>query len=172
MEEELIEPHPLWKRILIIVIGLFLLGLILSYFLLSYPIFPILESLLESKNSEDNKITLDNLEIIFEGNTFDQLHTLYHSNQSVEFAACLNGEKQGNQYLINQVFEPEISSQTFNHVSFKPCPTNSLILLHSHPYRRCIASEQDLITLEEIKQENPDILMVIMCEPNRFSVYG
>ena len=168
---ELIEEHPLWKRIMIIIIGLFLLSLMFSYFLFSYPLFPIFESLLESRNSENNEISLDDFSIVFLDDILVEIQEEYQKNQKVEFAVCLLGEKNNENYNIKKVHYPEIYSQSFNHVSFQSCPDESLIILHSHPFRRCIASQQDIITLEETKSRNKDFLMVIMCEPNRFSVY-
>jgi hypothetical protein len=170
LEEEFLEDSK-WKKIFVKVSSIFLLLLILSYFLVSYPLFPILESIFESETSKENKIVVGNLSVDFNEASYLAVQELYKQDQSVEFAACLTGKKEFNAYSISEVYQPEIIEQTFNHVSFKSCDKNTLILLHSHPYRRCIASEQDLITLNRTKQNNPDILMVIMCEPNRFSIY-
>lgn len=159
------------KRIYIILLGLFLLILLLSYFLISHPIYPILESLFESKLSHGDKILLDNFSIIFEGETYKTLQELYYSDQSNEFAACLIGYKN-NDYIITSLYIPETIDQSFNHVKFRPCSDDTLILLHSHPFRRCIASEQDLNLLNETKKSNPNLLIIIMCEPNRFSIYS
>ena len=170
LEEEFLEDSK-WKKVSIIVISFFLLLLILSYFLVSYPLFPILESISESETSKDNQIKVGQISIIFNEESYSNLQTLYKKDQSVEFAACLAGKKEGKTYSATEVYQPEITDQSFNHVNFKPCGQDAIILLHSHPYRRCIASQQDLITLNQTKQINPNILMVIMCEPNRFSIY-
>lgn len=160
-----------WKRFFILITGIFLITLILSYLLISYPIFPILESLFESHISQDNKINLDNFSILFKNNTFEQLQELYYSNQSKEFAVCLLGEKEKD-YTIDRIYVPEILEQSFNHVKFRSCSDDTLILLHSHPFRRCIASEQDLRLLNETKQLSNQSIIIVMCEPNRFSVYS
>lgn len=170
LEGEFLEDSK-WKKVLVGAISVFLLLLILSYFLVSYPLFPILESVFESETSKDNQILIDDLSIIFNEKSYSDLQLLYKKDQSVEFAACLIGEKDRKEYSITEVYQPEMTDQSFNHVSFKPCKQGDLILLHSHPYRRCIASQQDLITLNKTKQTNSNILMIIMCEPNRFSVY-
>jgi len=161
------------KRFLVISISLFLITLILSYFLISYPIYPILESLFESKTIDNNRIILDNnTSLTFINNTYNILKNLYYENQSVEFVSCLLGSKNGKEYKINYLIIPSIIDQSFNHVQFEKCPPDTLAIIHSHPFRRCIASEQDLVTLEELKERNHDILMVIMCEPGRFTIYG
>jgi len=159
------------KKIILILLNLFLLFLLLSYFLLSSSLFPILESLFESKTAEKNKIILDEFSIHFKDKVYKELQEDYYTNQAVEFAACLKGEKEGRDYMVNEIYLPRMTEQSFNHVTFNSCSEDTLILLHSHPYRRCIASQQDLITLEKAKIMNEDRLMVVMCEPDRFSVY-
>nr|MBA4405183.1 hypothetical protein [Nanoarchaeum sp.] len=160
-----------WNRFFIFFIGIFLIILILSYFLISYPLFPILESLFESRISQDNKIILDNFSIIFKNDTYRELQELYYSNQSTEIAVCLIGEKKID-YFIYSLYSPETIEQSFDHVRFKSCTDDTLIILHSHPFRKCIASEQDLKMLNETKQSNNQSIIIIMCEPNRFSIYS
>jgi proteasome lid subunit RPN8/RPN11 len=168
--DELEEKESIFKKILVVLVAIFLLFLVLSYILASYPLFPIIASLSESKIAENETIKLEDFSIIFTEGTYEELQEIYHLDQSVEMAACLKGE-YNQDYIIDEVYQPEIFEQTFNHVSFKACSQDTLILLHSHPFRRCIASSQDLQTLENIKQRNPDSIMVIMCEPDRFSIY-
>lgn len=169
--EEEIQEFEKESRLKKIFISFFLLFLILSYFLVSPSIFSILESLFESNTVEGNTIILEDYIIIFTGNTYDDLQKNYYKNQSVEFVACLEGKKEAKEYTIQRIYLPEIFDQSFDHISFKPCSETTIALLHSHPYRRCIASQQDLITLNNLKEINPERLMVIMCDPNRFSVY-
>ncbi|MBT6995568.1 hypothetical protein HN865_05340 [Candidatus Woesearchaeota archaeon] len=160
------------RKILTIIGGLFLLFLLTSYFLLGSSLFPILESVFESRESKDNVIKIDeDTSIVFEGDTNSHLQQIYFQDVSKEFAVCLFGEKESETYYVKEIFIPEIIEQSFNHVRFKSCPKETLILLHSHPFRKCIASEQDLTTLENLKQNNNQSLIVIMCEPNRFSIY-
>ena len=111
------------------------------------------------------------MNIIFEEKILEQIQAIYLQNQEVEIVACLAGQKDGEDYQIDEFYVPHTTDQTFDHVSFEPCSQETLILLHSHPYKRCIASEQDIETRDEIKQENQHALMIIMCEPDRFSVY-
>jgi hypothetical protein len=155
------------------IIGIFLFLLIISYFLLSQAVFPLIESMAESRSSVNNTIYVNpSMSIIFKGETYGALQKIYFENTSVEFVVCLFGEKKINNYIISELFIPEIIDQSFNHVSFKSCPKETIILLHSHPYRRCIASNQDLKTLEFLKNNNNHSLIMIMCDENRFSTYS
>ena len=173
METNDFEKPSKLSKIITALVGIFLLILFTSYFLLGSSLFPILESIFESKEAKDNMIKIDkNTSIIFEGDTYSDLQNIYFEDVSKEFAVCLFGEKKSGIYSITEIFIPEIIEQSFNHVRFKSCPKETIVLLHSHPYRKCIASEQDLITLENIKQNNNQSLIVIMCEPNRFSIYS
>lgn len=165
-----IEEEPRWKKLVIGMLAIFLLFLITSYILASYSIFPIIASLSESQIADNKTITLDTFSVIFTGNTYEQLQEYYHRDLSVEMVACLKGNLNNN-YTINEIYQPEIIEQTYSHVSFKPCSEDTLILLHSQPFRHCIASQQDLFTLDSIKERNTNSIMVIMCEPDRFSVY-
>jgi hypothetical protein len=170
IEEHNLEEDSKWKKIGVGGLAIFLLILVTSYILASYPIFPIIASLSESQTANNKTINLDTFSIIFTENTYEQLQGYYYKDLSVEMVVCLKGVK-GEDYLINEIYQPEIIEQAHNHVSFKPCSEDTLILLHSHPLRHCIASQQDLLTLSSIKEKNQNSIMVIMCEPDRFSVY-
>ena len=158
------------KKILIILMAIFLIFLITSY-IVGGNLLQILESLSESKKAENKIIYADNIIINFQENTYEKLQELYLNNQDVEIVACLKGEKINEIYEIKELFIPKISEQTVSHVSYNPCPNSTLITLHSHPYKRCIASQTDINNLKEVKQRNLNTLMVIMCQPDRFSVY-
>ena len=174
-EQELLDKKPSKiKKVIVIFIGFFLLILMVSYFY-SFPLFDIISSRLESKPILNNTINLDNISIIFSDDSFTLLQEIYFNNQKTEFSACLSGKKSIADkiiYDITSLYEPKIYSRSLTHVSFKPCSQETLIILHSHPYKRCLASGTDLETLEKTKELNQDVLMVIMCEPSRFSVYS
>src|SRR3989344_6667078 len=159
------------RKVAIIIGGVILSLLIVSLIVVSYPISDIIKGQLESIPWQGNKIILENFTIIFKGETQRQLSVIYSREQKVEFSACLIGEKREDRYLISSLYLPE-QTAVFNHVSFEPCHEDTLIMLHSHPYKSCLASETDLETLRKSKDFNQNMLMVIMCEPDRFSVYG
>ena len=170
IEDYEIEVTSKWKKISIAILAIFLLLLITSYILASYPIFPIIASLSESQMANNKTITLDTFSVMFTGDTYEELQEYYNKDLSVEMVVCLKGTTEED-YIIDEIYQPEIIEQTYNHVSFKPCSEDTLILLHSHPFRHCIASQQDLITLASLKEKNQKSIMVIMCEQDRFSIY-
>lgn len=169
------QENPYWqktKRLLITLMGIFIIFLFLSYFWSSFPLSTILSGKLESKPVQDNKIILPNATIIFENDTLTLLQQQYFSVQKTEFSLCLLGDKINSDYHITSFYPPVTLKQTFNQVVFEPCSKDTLVMLHSHPYKSCLGSEQDLQTLKETQKSNPDTIMIIMCEPGRFSVYG
>ena len=166
------EPKPSpWKNVAVIGIGFLLILFILSLVFVDYPISTIIRGQLESNPLERNAIVVENFSIIFDTLTRDQLLDIYHKEQQVEFSVCLLGYKEGNDYFIDHLYLPK-QTATFSHVSFEPCREDTLIMLHSHPYKSCLASETDLKTLQKSQDTNPELLMVVMCEPSRFSVYS
>jgi proteasome lid subunit RPN8/RPN11 len=165
------EEHSKFKKVFVFVAGLIMILLMLSFVLVSYPIGNIILGQLESDQLNGNRIDLDEFSIIFENGTEKEIKEIYFSEQKIEFSLCLLGRKQGNNYHINSFLKPNQVGR-FNHVSFEPCPSDTLILFHTHPYKSCIASSTDINTLEKSKEKNSDVIMVIMCEPERFSVYG
>lgn len=170
--EEIPEKQPSKiKRIFLLIIGVLLIGLMLSYVFVSFPIGSIIQGRQESTLLENNMLLSEEISLLFINGTADQLEQFYLEEQEVEWSACLQGEKQESWYIISALYQPEMFSQTFNHVTFAPCSEDSIIFLHSHPYKSCLASDTDLATLEKIQEKSPDTVMVIMCEPKRFSVY-
>jgi len=123
---------------------------------------------------EDGKIFPD---YIFENNTqiiLEQIYTQEQEQNLVETSVCLSGYTQDNnsKYYISSLFYPEIYEQSFNHVNFESCPNDTLIMLHTHPYKRCLASKTDIKTLNNVKKNSPNTIMIVMCENNKFSVYS
>ncbi len=165
--------NPLLKRIFLICISLFLILLMTSYIFASYPIGNIIGGKLESSPIENGIIELEEFQILFDKETLNHLKKIYKNEQKVEFSVCLSGKILNKEtYYITSLYQPKMYQQTFNHVSSAPCPKDSLIMLHSHPYKSCLASQTDLDTLSESKSINQNIIMVIMCELERFSVYN
>ena len=164
-------PESRFKKFFIFVVGVLLVILMVTYIFASYPLSSIIKGQLESTPLQENVLMLDDFSIYLENGTSEALQDIYFAEQKVEFSVCLQGEKKGADYYIISLYEPVMHEQSFAHVSFEPCSEDSLMLLHSHPYKSCIASQTDMDTLEKTKQRNPDVLMVVMCEPARFSVY-
>lgn len=172
LEEEAVEEESATKRILSIVAGVFIAVLIISFVFVNFPLSDILAGKSESKIILNNTINLGNFSIVLQNGTYDELRTIYFDNPKTEIAACLVGKTEGSFYLIDSLYLPKIYSKTFSEVIFGPCSNSTTIMLHSHPYKHCIASDTDINTLNETKKENPNIIMVIMCEAKRFAVYS
>lgn len=169
---EIPEKPSALKRTLIVIGGLILIILIVSFILVSFPIGNILQGKLASSTLQGNTIILRDFSIVFQNETISDLKSKYFQEQKTEFSLCLLGTKQGENYFITSFYQPKIYSQAFNEVIFEPCSADTLIMLHTHPYKSCIASQTDLETLNKTKARNPEVLMVVMCEPERFAVYG
>ncbi len=178
--EELSEEKPSrLKKIIIVGMAVFLALLMISFIFVAFPIGDILQGKVESQLLKGNIIDLDSFKIIFENDTEEILKSYYFSEQEVEISLCLEGYKERDRhrtsfgdYYITSLYEPKTYSSAYNQVSFESCSAETVMILHTHPYKRCVASEQDLEMLNESKSSNPEVLMVVMCEPDRFSVYG
>ncbi|MDP3734510.1 MAG: hypothetical protein Q8R37_04740 [Nanoarchaeota archaeon] len=160
-----------WKKIVVFIMGIGLLMLLFFSIFSDYPLAGIIRGQLQSAPLENNVITLDGFSIIFENDVHRELQQIYFAEQKVEFSVCLQGANVNADYYIHSFYQPVMYEQSFNHVIFEPCSSDSLIILHSHPYKSCLASQTDLKMLKQSQEKNPAVLMVVMCEPARFSVY-
>lgn len=131
----------------------------------------IISGQIESNPLVGDVVDVGEFLLIFENGTSDRLQELYFAEQAREFAVCLKGDVVDGDYIIDDLYVPEMYEQRFNHVRFEGCDGDSLVLLHTHPYKSCLASDTDLETLQRMREINEDVLMVVMCEPGRFSVY-
>jgi proteasome lid subunit RPN8/RPN11 len=84
----------------------------------------------------------------------------------------LIGTKKVNDYIIKEIKIPEIIAQDFSSVTAKPCSSDAILSLHSHPYKSCYFSVHDINTYEIVKEINKDAIMGVMCEADRFNFYG
>jgi len=189
-EEELLfdkpQHHHKFKKAAIIAISIFLLILLLSYFYLGYPLFHVLAGRIESNPLNNNLISVGNITVFIENTALNTIQTSYVNNTRVETSLCLigyvdtafsqsgtiNQNENKKNYIITNAYTPVILSQSFNQVTFEPCRNDTIIMFHTHPYKSCLASDTDINTLRNNQLNNQNLLMIVMCEPNRFSVYG
>ena len=162
-QEEIEEKPSLFRKIFAVIIAVFLLILMLSYFTL-YGVRDILEGLVGSHKIQDDKIYFSDKTISFENNTYNRLLEIYDRNPDKEFKVCLTGKYDIN-YFVYDLYVPETYEQQPSKVISETC--DSMISLHSHPKMFCIPSQQDFKTF---KQEKSD-LMLVMCEKDRFTIY-
>jgi len=160
------------KKAFIIVGGILMGLLVVSFVFVNYPIGSILGSQIESKIIINSVINLTNFSVSLENSTYEKLKDIYFKNQKTENAVCMLGYEKNRIYHIESLYQPVILSKSLTRVVFQPCSNDTLIMLHTHPYKECLASDTDIQTLNKTKQENPNILMVIMCESNRMAVYS
>lgn len=160
------------KRILTVCIALVLLLLLLVYLVPGYDLLSILEGRIVSTQITDLTIILqDGRKIIFQKEVYEALQKIYVDNQKTEFSVCLQGEKQENTYKITGLSVPRTYEQDVFHVRAELCSKETLIALHSHPYKKCIFSEADIRYYNSFANINKDGLIGLMCEPTRFAFY-
>src|SRR3989344_6097500 len=139
------------KKVFIISIGAFILIIFLIYIFINAIGSDILAGLISSSETRENELDFSfNGKLIFMDNSLEKLKEIY---------------------FIDDLYIPKIYSQKFNQVVAEPCSSDSLVSLHSHPFRHCLPSQQDFISFREFKERNEDGLMIVMCEKNRFGVY-
>jgi len=160
------------KKILIGIIGIGLIGLMLSYTIFSGGNDAIILGLIGSSPVDNNLVQLNGLTIEFDANEYEKLIEYYLVNEGNEIKACMLGEKVNNYTKINSIVFPEVIRQGYDHILTKSCPEGTLISLHSHPNRRCMPSEQDVKNYKYLKQFNKDLMVAVMCEPLRLYFYS
>jgi len=162
--EEYIEPK--WKKPLIMILGVFLVFLILGYYLV---VSDALIGIINSKTVQDSVLQAKGVKIIFQNSTLELLQQEYLKNQKREIKACLSGKVENNEYIINSISFPKVLSASVAHIQTPGCH-EAIIDLHSHPINRCVPSNQDLRNFGRNKRTNPELIMMVMCWKNRFSV--
>ncbi len=166
------EPSSRLKRPIIIILSILMIVLIVSFFAIGSPLRSVIFGQLRSDVPTGNVLSTQGLELIFEGDTLERAFRAWHDNPDVETTLCIHGERHNDNYILTDAYKPEIYEQSFTHVRHAPCDDDTILLFHTHPYKRCIASEADINTLRNAQRRDPDIIMVIMCEADRFSVYS
>ncbi len=163
---------PLAKKIVLLAIGIVgIIGMV-TFIFGTFPIGDIILGKTQSSLLQGDMLVLPELSIVFQNNTAQMLEELYLQEQQEEFSVCLQGTVSENRYSITLFYQPVTYRRAFNHVTFEPCDTQTLLMLHSHPYKRCVASQTDLDTLKKSQEKNSQMLMVVMCEQRRFAVYS
>ena len=159
------------KKAFIFFIGFFLVFLMLSYAAISYGVGDVLAGFAASSLIENNRALFKNGEILFLNNSYEGLVELWHKDEGLEFKACFLGKREGEVYFVTSLFQPKMFDRTYRSVAAEDCPPGTLISAHSHPFRRCIASLQDVMNHHEFKERNPNAIMAILCDENRINVY-
>lgn len=173
------EENIIWtwaKRISLLLIAVFLFYLMFTYMGIGPDILQIFEGQIESKQIDANYTLYINNEtrVVFTEQLYGNLFNLYVSSQENEFKACLYGtieEGEITTYLLDGLAVPETYSQSVYRVVSAGCDKDTLVSLHSHPYKHCLLSDQDIKSYEEFLKKAPDALLATMCEEDRFTFY-
>lgn len=159
------------KKVVIFVLGCFLAFLMLSYAAISYGVGDMLAGWAQSSSIENNSVLFKEGKILFLGSTYSDLLNLWNQYDGLEFKVCFLGKKAGEEYQVESLFVPKMFEQTYRSVSSEDCPTGTIIDAHSHPFKRCIASFQDMMSHREFKKRNPETLMAVFCDRDRMNIY-
>ena len=161
------------KKVFIALIAVFLIFLFFSYIILGVDVISIFEGRLVSYKVENSQIKLKNGGgVVFGEGVYEGLRELYDLNQAHEVSACIRGYKADKSYFADSFYIPNISKQTVFEVDSEMCDAKTIIALHTHPYKRCIFSGQDINYYNYFRNINPDGIISLMCERDRFSFYG
>lgn len=169
---EVKEKGPFYK-FFIIVVGLFVMFIFLSYLLVGPNTMDIIAGMFQSDVVDEGSLVLvkDNVTFVFSEGVYGELKQMYLDNPRHEFKACLHGSKDGSSYLFNSVVVPETFEQEFDYVVAEPCAPDALADFHSHPEKHCIPSYHDVVLLGKLRESNPNLVMVVMCGVDRFNFY-
>lgn len=171
---ELEEEKP-YKRVLIKIFAVVIVGLLLVYFFTLPPIRSIITGLIDSSILHRNVVFIKGIEsaerLIFLNGSYNNLIRIYDENLGKEFKVCLVGNIVKKDYLIYAIHEPKMFFQSGIKVVAEACPADSLVSMHTHPEKHCLPSQQDLDNFEIFKQGNPKGIMAVMCERGRFNFY-
>ncbi len=175
-EEENIEDDSPLKKFLkktyIILMALFLVMLILgNSFAGSHLVF-LFSGKIASTTLTNNTLSFQNKTIYFEPAIIEALNQLYNDNPKTEIKLCLTGKRQGDSYFVTGMYTPVIFKKDVFSVTSQICNTRTVLDLHTHPYLHCIFSNQDMKSYQEYRKYNPDAIMALMCDIDRFSLYG
>jgi proteasome lid subunit RPN8/RPN11 len=165
----------LFKKTYIIVITLIIVTLLLANTNLGYHMVTLLSGkIISSTMNPDFTFDLKyGGEVKISEPMMLRLQQLFRENQKTEFKACLLGKKEGDDYVVDDIYVPLIYKQEVYSVTSEMCSEGTIISLHSHPPMRCIFSEQDITSFNQFRQErNKDGIIALMCGEDRMSFFG
>ena len=174
-----------FKRLSLFIIGIFLVYLSLTYLGIGPYMLQIFEGQIVSTEVNENfTLAIGNqTKVMFEKEVYHELLAYYVAHQRYEFAACFFGnvteiKTTDNEtttektYVLTEMEIPRMYSQSVHRVISTGCPTETLVSLHTHPYKHCLFSEQDINSFFIFRQRAPNGLFALMCEEDRFTFYG
>lgn len=167
-----------FKKAFLFIVGIFLVYLSLTYLGIGPYMLQIFEGQIVSAEVDENfTIAIGNqTTVIFEKEVYNELLAYYVAHQRYEFAACFFGnlskKDDGKIYTLTSMEIPHMYSQSVHRVIHAGCPAETLVALHTHPYKQCLFSEQDINSFFTFHERVPNGLYALMCEEDRFTFYG
>lgn len=158
------------RPVLTTVIAAALILVMVSYIWLSPTVFNGLLGLAQSDVVIDDSIEDGNISIVFNDRVEGDLQELYGEFPEEETALCMYGSVDSGTYRVMNYTRPRVISSSYSHVRHEPCPSEAIIVFHTHPQRRCLPSGTDRQTLGDIQERNPKTIMLIMCESQRYTI--
>lgn len=156
------------------ILSILLIVLVLSWVFVMFPIRDILIGMHIGRvpTTQQSVYILqgDGITIEFTPQVYYQIQDIYAQYQKTEISICLSAQKTASVYTVTDWYMPTIIQSSFDSVTFERCDDTTSIYLHTHPYRRCAPSQTDKQTLQSIQEYKPHAIMLIMCEPNRFTI--
>ncbi len=131
----------------------------------------LLEGNIVSTQLDKNALNYNGKTIIFTNSTYEQLKELYHKNQRTEFSVCLQGYYEGNISFITQLAQPRTVSRSVFEVVSELCDAKTVVALHTHPYKSCIFSQEDIEYYLAFRERSAEGFIALMCEVDRFTIY-
>jgi len=145
-------------------------SVILAIMVLSFIIpYDVLNSLISSSELNGNSIETQSAKVLFKPETLTKLQDYYKANQLTEFKLCLTGFIKDGAYYVTDFYEPKILFKTPVSIHSEICNESTIIDLHTHPFKNCLFSEQDIMSFKNIM--NKEVLGAVMCDTSRFNFY-
>jgi len=161
------------KKVVFSLFVLMIIFMIIVTFLGGGRLIDFLEGRIVSSTIKENSVlVLTDGSKVHLNNVYDELKKLFYENQKNEFKVCLVGRKENNDYYVGSLYIPRIFKQNVFSVTSEQCNNETIIPLHSHPLDRCVFSAQDIISYHQFKEINPDALLGLMCNLDRFTFYS
>jgi hypothetical protein len=172
-DEELEKEHSKnekFRKLFIRALAVFLVLLMLTFLYLGSPVYNYIFGLAGSSTiKENNELEFKNeITVRIDDEVLIFLQELYNPLGD-ERAVCLMGEIKNDEYIVQSYYKPIIFDRGWNYVSHSPCTEGTIIMMHTHPFKRCAPSQTDKNTLRITQQTRPEIIMMVMCGKNRFS---
>jgi len=144
--------------------------LVLIILIAFFGLVHFLENFVASEKMHDKSIGFREMNIVFSESAINSLQNEYLKNQHREIKACLFGKREKNTLFVESVDFPKVVDADVIHIESFACPVDAVGDVHSHPVDSCIASQQDINTLNKIRSFDPEYIMLIMCAKDRFAL--